>query len=225
MSQQRSITLTFDNGPTVGVTDCVLDVLKRFGIKATFFVVGSKLLDPACRELARRTVREGHWLGNHTYSHRIPLGRINDAEMERLEIEMTDRALSSIYGGRRFFRPFGGGGNLDNRLLSPVAVDCLRAGRFDCVLWTCVPGDWKGMNNWPDIALSEMRDDDNVLVLHDQEVGASDLLEGFIESAFEAGFRFTQDFPDRVLPIKDGVTDGRLQAFISSSVPCIECRA
>jgi peptidoglycan/xylan/chitin deacetylase (PgdA/CDA1 family) len=222
MSRQRSITLTFDNGPTVGVTDRVLDILEWFDIKATFFVVGSKLLDTACRELARRAVREGHWLGNHTYSHRIPLGRINDPGLECGEIEMTDRALSSLYEGRRLFRPFGGGGNLDDRLLSPAAVNYLKAGRFDCVLWTCVPGDWKGLPDWPDIALSEMTDLDNVLVLHDQEVGACDLLDGFIRSALASGFCFTQHFPDRAFLIRDGMADARLQAFVRSRAPCTE---
>lgn len=219
MSRQRSITLTFDNGPTVGVTDRVLEILADFGIRATFFIVGSKLLDPACRQLAKRAVREGHWLGNHTYSHRIPLGRIEDAAMERAEIEMADRALSSVYSGRRLFRPFGGGGNLDDRLLSPEAVSCLTEGGFDCVLWNSAPGDWKGLTDWPEIAFSQMSADQNVIVLHDQETGAREYLEDFIRGALEKGYGFDQQFPESVLPIRHGVTRSELSKFVSSRGP------
>ncbi len=41
------------------------------------------------------------------------------------------------------FRPFGGGGNLDSRLLSPSALEYLKRGRYTCVLWNSIPGDWK----------------------------------------------------------------------------------
>jgi peptidoglycan/xylan/chitin deacetylase (PgdA/CDA1 family) len=46
------VTVTFDNGPTPGVTDAVLDVLADRGVPATFFVVGERLLDPSARALA-----------------------------------------------------------------------------------------------------------------------------------------------------------------------------
>ena len=46
------VALTFDNGPTPGVTDAVLDELGQRGIAATYFVVGEKLRDPARRRLA-----------------------------------------------------------------------------------------------------------------------------------------------------------------------------
>ena len=60
------VTLTFDNGPEPGVTDRVLEVLKSEGIAATFFVLGTKLADPARRALTVRAHAEGHWIGNHT---------------------------------------------------------------------------------------------------------------------------------------------------------------
>ncbi len=74
------LTLSFDNGPEPDVTPDVLDVLRRRGIRSTFFVIGEKLADPARRRLAAQAHDEGHWIGNHTYTHSIPLGRQDDPD-------------------------------------------------------------------------------------------------------------------------------------------------
>ena len=66
------ITLTFDNGPTPGVTDDVLDVLAGRDVPATFFVVGNRLREPAGRALAERAKAEGHRIGNHAHPHHPP---------------------------------------------------------------------------------------------------------------------------------------------------------
>jgi peptidoglycan/xylan/chitin deacetylase (PgdA/CDA1 family) len=63
------LTLTFDNGPDPETTPRVLDVLALRSIRSTFFVVGNKLSTPEGRGLARRAHEEGHWIGNHTWSH------------------------------------------------------------------------------------------------------------------------------------------------------------
>ena len=72
------LTLSFDNGPEPEVTPGVLDTLARHGIKTTFFVIGEKLLDPQRRDLAVETHAEGHWIGNHTFTHSVPLGLQRD---------------------------------------------------------------------------------------------------------------------------------------------------
>jgi peptidoglycan/xylan/chitin deacetylase (PgdA/CDA1 family) len=63
----RIIALTFDDGPDPVVTPQVLDVLKRYGVRATFFVVGVKAVRQA--KLVRREAREGHVVGNHSWDH------------------------------------------------------------------------------------------------------------------------------------------------------------
>src|ERR1044072_6058227 len=80
------LTLTFDNGPEPGVTPRVLDILRERGIKTTFFVIGEKLGDPERRLLAARAYSEGHWIGNHTFTHSVPLGQQRDAETAQNEI-------------------------------------------------------------------------------------------------------------------------------------------
>ena len=83
------LTLSFDNGPEPDVTPQVLDTLAKRSIKTTFFVIGEKLADPARRRLAARAHDEGHWIGNHTYTHSVPLGLQHDPDAAQHEIART----------------------------------------------------------------------------------------------------------------------------------------
>ena len=87
------LTLTFDNGPEPDVTPRVLDTLRERGIKTTFFVIGEKLGDPECRRLAARAHDEGHWIGNHTFTHSVPLGQQRDRDAAQHEIGRTQAAI------------------------------------------------------------------------------------------------------------------------------------
>src|SRR5688572_16068018 len=64
----QAVALTFDDGPHPDHTPRVLDLLAAAGARATFFVVGERAL--RYPELVRRMAREGHAVGNHTFSHR-----------------------------------------------------------------------------------------------------------------------------------------------------------
>ena len=64
---EKKAYLTFDDGPNNSVTPEVLDVLRRYNVKATFFLVGS--LIEKNPDVARRLYDEGHCLANHTYNH------------------------------------------------------------------------------------------------------------------------------------------------------------
>ena len=119
------LTLTFDNGPEPGVTPRVLDTLAERGIKSTFFVIGEKLGDPERKQIAMRAHDEGHWIGNHTFTHTVPLGQQRDAATAQNEIGRTQAEIGDLTHPNRWFRPFGGGGNLDDRLLKPSVVDYL----------------------------------------------------------------------------------------------------
>jgi hypothetical protein len=102
-----------------------------------------------------------------------------------------------------FFRPFGQGGNLDDRLLNPVVVDALTVERMSCVLWNAIPGDWKEPDGWVDRALAQLRAW-TVMVLHDLPTGAMRNLERFLDAAADLGVRLRQDFAPECVPILDG---------------------
>ena len=66
-SENKRVFLTFDDGPSKGVTTTILDTLKSENIKATFFVLGSRVdLYP---DIVKREYEEGHYIASHGYSH------------------------------------------------------------------------------------------------------------------------------------------------------------
>ncbi len=203
---QKRLTLTFDNGPWPGATDPLLDFLAARDLKATFFVVGRQLADPAARALVERAHAEGHWIGNHTMTHGAPLGREDGPDRYAQEIGAAEDALGPLAHPRKFFRP-NGGGAMGQHLLCPEAVDYLSRNAFTVVTWTSAPGDWKPPHtHWTDGAFDALaRDDWTVLVLHDRFIAPQlDVLARFCDRAQEMGVAFVQDFPARCLPIENG---------------------
>jgi peptidoglycan/xylan/chitin deacetylase (PgdA/CDA1 family) len=211
------LTLSFDNGPEPEVTPSVLDSLGRRGIKATFFVIGEKLADPARRALAARAHAEGHWIGNHTYTHTVPLGLQRDPDTAEHEIARTQALIGDLAQPQRWFRPFGGGGNLDDRLLKPSVVDLLCEGGYSCVLWNAIPRDWDDPDGWVDRALAQCRAQAwSLMVLHDLPSGAMRHLDDFLDRAREAGARFRQEFPPECVPIRAGQIVLPIQPYLST---------
>ena len=98
----RTLYLTFDDGPHAEHTPPLLDLLARHSARATFFVIGNQVSAQA--ELVRRIVREGHRLGNHSFSH--PQFADLDLDAQLHEIAAADAALEPWTGSRSApFRP------------------------------------------------------------------------------------------------------------------------
>ena len=97
------IALTFDDGPTPGATDRVLDALRDANVKAAFFVVGANVIRHP--ELLRRVHDEGHLVGNHSYHH-SHYGILGQRRYWDEEVRSTDEAIASVLGVRpAMFRP------------------------------------------------------------------------------------------------------------------------
>ncbi|MEQ8506273.1 MAG: polysaccharide deacetylase family protein [Rhodospirillales bacterium] len=214
----RDVTLTFDNGPEPDVTPGVLDVLAKTDVPATFFVLGHKIADPARRKLAERAHDAGHWIGNHTYTHETPLGRLPGADVPEAEIGRTEALIGDLAHGDKFFRPFGGGGALGPHLLSRPVADHLQANAYTCVLWNVIPRDWAEPDQWVDTAMDLMAPLDHALVvIHDLPTGAMTQLERFIDRVREGGGTFRQDFPASCLPLTRGAVTGDFDACVSDA--------
>ena len=96
------VALTFDDGPTE-YTPQVLDLLKEFNRKATFFLIGRQV--EKYPGLVQRMLAEGHTVGNHTWSHARNTGFLNAGEMEA-EIRACDRAIQAVTARKvKFYRP------------------------------------------------------------------------------------------------------------------------
>lgn len=211
----KTITLTFDNGPDPIVTPQVLDVLAQHSIQSTFFVLGDKLRDR--RALAVRAHAEGHWIGNHTFNHIVPLGLASEVLFAQSEIFRTAELIGDLAHARNFFRPFGGGGNLDKRLLNAEALKVLLADKFTCILWNAIPQDWAYPKTWVERAMQLCRQhDETLMVLHDLPTGAMDRLDLFIRQAKDEGFTFIQDFPKHCVPVERGVLQHSVDAIVTT---------
>jgi peptidoglycan/xylan/chitin deacetylase (PgdA/CDA1 family) len=183
----------------------VLDILSARRIETTFFVVGEKLLRPGGRALAVRAHSEGHWIGNHSLTHSVPLGEKTDAEYARREIEETQNLMGELANADKLFRPMGGGGLIGPHLLSRAALQFLQTGKYTCVLWSSVPGDWKDQHGWVDRCISEVDARDwTVVVLHDVENAALPRLPEFLDRLDSMGVEFRQDFPEDVVITRRG---------------------
>lgn len=125
-SAERSLYLTFDDGPNPEYTPALLDLLDEHDAKASFFLIGQEVeRHPG---LARRLVGAGHALGNHSYSH-PQFERLSIADQFE-EIQRTDRLLSDVDGlSRHMFRPPRG------VLPVPMVMRCLSERRRIC-LWS-----------------------------------------------------------------------------------------
>jgi peptidoglycan/xylan/chitin deacetylase (PgdA/CDA1 family) len=198
------LTLSFDNGPTEDVTPRVLDVLARRAVKTTFFVIGNKLTQPGNRRHAERAHAEGHWIGNHTWSHSVPFG-LMEVDAAIAEFDQTQNAIGALVHPHRFFRPYGQGGNLDKRLLSRAVVDHLARARATIVLWSALPRDWEDAEGWVERALAQSAAGPwSLMVLHDLPTGAMRHLDRFLGLVADRGGRIRQDFPPDCLPMVDG---------------------
>ena len=212
------ITLSFDNGPDPEVTPQILGVLDKAGLSASFFVLGDKLRDPARRAVCERARAQGHWIGNHTFNHIVPLGLSPDPDIATKEIGRTQHLLGDLADERKLFRPFGGRGKLGNHLLSRSALNFLIEGRYTCVLWNVIPEDWEDPDGWVERALAQCAAADWALVvLHDLATGAMDQLERFIDLARQDGATFVQDFPPACVPLVRGELVGPMDQYVADA--------
>ena len=118
MKDRSAVYLTFDDGPTPGITEWILSTLDKYDAKATFFVLGKNA--EMYPDLYRRIVEAGHRIGNHTYSHQKGWGM----SLERY-IEDVDFANDLLH--TELFRP-------PYARITPAQARAL-AKRYKLVMW------------------------------------------------------------------------------------------
>ncbi|NRQ19158.1 chitooligosaccharide deacetylase NodB [Ensifer sesbaniae] len=158
-SADRSVYLTFDDGPNPYCTPDILDVLAERRVPATFFVIGAYAADQP--ELIRRIVAEGHEVGNHTMTH----PDLTTCGLEEIENQITEasEAIKSAapQAEPKFIRaPYG----LWNEDVLSISA---RAG-LQAVHWSVDPRDWSrpGVNAIVDAVLASV-EPGAIVLLHD----------------------------------------------------------
>ncbi|MEU1374966.1 polysaccharide deacetylase family protein [Streptomyces triculaminicus] len=152
----RAIALTFDDGPNPLYTPGVLDVLARYRVRATFFMLGANVAKYP--ELARQIADEGHALGNHTWTHtnldHLPAARIRD------EIRRTQDVIAETTGRTPLlFRAPGGH-------FAPAALTICAELGLRPIAWSIDTVDWSrpGIDRIVRTVLDEVRT--GSIVLH-----------------------------------------------------------
>lgn len=144
-NQVKRCYLTFDDGPTDNITPQILDVLRRYNIKATFFEVGSMI--EANPDMARRVYEEGHLIANHSAGHNYDkVYASTDAFIN--EINNCFDTIRGVMDGEDPFPLFrfpGGSYNAGDH--AEMKQECKRVlaqnGYYYCD-WNCLNGDAEG---------------------------------------------------------------------------------
>ena len=123
---KKAVYLTFDDGPIPRVTPWVLDVLDRYGIKATFFMVGDNIRKHP--DEFRMVVERGHRIGNHTFNHIRGLSYDINSYLEN-----TDKACRMMMNTNLFRPPHG--------YMSPKQYAELKK-RYKIIMWDLVTRDY-----------------------------------------------------------------------------------
>jgi len=220
------VTLTFDNGPTPGVTERVLEELDRRGLKATFFVIGHKLRTPEAASLMRQAKAAGHWVGNHTLTHSIPFGEQPSAAFAAEEIDQTEALIGDCARPEKLFRPYGREGRIGPHLFSRASVSHLLAQRYEAVLWNAVPGDWRDPDGWLDVCLAQVAAQPwSVVVLHDIANGCLPHLPDLLDRLADNGTRFVQDFPSEIILMRNGKIANLTDSLVTGDIRGLCSRA
>jgi peptidoglycan/xylan/chitin deacetylase (PgdA/CDA1 family) len=180
-----NIFLTFDDGPHPVATPTVLNILKSYDIKATFFLSGNAV--GANQSIVKEMATEGHSLGIHAYNH---IRAIAFSKRETMhEIRRTQEEIENIVPLRsRLFRPpFG--------FFSWNTISAARAQNYKLIMWTTLTGDFR--SNWSNgrivaTALTKLTSG-SILVFHDNELTKSrisKILPETITRIQDLGFTF-----------------------------------
>ncbi|MGC8832801.1 MAG: polysaccharide deacetylase family protein [Armatimonadota bacterium] len=178
---RKEIALTFDDGPHPAYTPKLLDILDRYGVKATFFVVG--MMARRYPNLVKEEAAKGHVVGNHTYHH-VDLTKLSEEEIAD-EIQRCDAVLKRILGKQpRYFRPPGGDYNAKIAQISQAMGHTM-------VLWTDDPGDYA--NPGEDVILERTLGrvrNGGIILMHDGIQQTIDVLPTIITYLRNKGYRF-----------------------------------
>ena len=189
----HQIALTFDDGPDPATTPAILDILRRYDVKATFFVVGARAEQHP--DLIRRIASEGHTLGNHTYYHR-DMTTLTPREMSQ-ELRDTQTAIDQALGYRSritlFRPPCGAPYTTETDKLSSFQKFMEKQKMYP-VMWNVDSRDW-ALRGRPDLIVKNIvqstPQDGGVVLLHDTQPQTVEALPKIIHYYRTAHFEFT----------------------------------
>jgi peptidoglycan/xylan/chitin deacetylase (PgdA/CDA1 family) len=181
-SGEKSVALTFDDGPDPEHTPQILAILAKHQVHATFFIIGEKAENQ--QEIVRQTITGGHSLGNHSYSHAFLFDLYGRKKMER-DLLKADEVISKATGKKPvFFRPPYG---VTNPTLAGVVkkLGYIAAGWSVRSLDTVLKDEEKLMER-----IIDRLHPGAVILMHDDRAVTARVLEKIINKIKEEGYIF-----------------------------------
>lgn len=178
------LALTYDDGPSPGVTDRVLEELAKRNLRATFFMIGSKAA--AYKSLAKEVFDAGHELGNHTYTH--PKLSSLSAERVKQELQKTQEVLAEITGkAPNWFRPPYGAFHKQSQGSIPRAKD------LGVAYWSVDPRDWSQPGARSIVEhIAKNAKPGAIILLHDLHRQTADATGEILDRLEDKAYRLTQ---------------------------------
>ena len=190
-STEKLVALTFDDGPSPVWTPKILDELNKAQVKATFFMLGEHVAKYP--DVARRVVREGHEIGNHTYDHHVLIYYT----MEELEAELNNASnvIKGVTGvTTKYFRP-------PKAWLTPDEKVKVAQMGYKVILWSLNAKDWVTFDDRYMVRyISKNIRPGDILLFHDSGGAFSSeggnrsetvsCIKGLVEKLKEKGYRF-----------------------------------
>ena len=188
---RKVVALTFDDGPNPATTNQALDTLSKYGIKATFFVLGKNV--SGNEEILKRMKADGHVIGNHSWSHPI-LSQLSLDEAKK-QITDTEDVLTKVLGSSsKLMRPPYGA----------ITDDIRNSLDLSFIMWDVDSLDWKNKNE-ASILTEIQREVKNgsIILMHDIHAETVNALPKVIDYLKGQGYDFVT-IPD--------LLDSRLKA-------------
>ena len=166
---EQMVSLTFDDGPNPKTTPLILDILKKYNAKATFFILGQNIAGN--EDIIRRMVAEGHEVANHSWSH--PNFTKLSPDQIKQEVEQTQAALEQITGQRPLMvrPPYGA-----------VNQTVMNAMNLPAIYWSVDSLDWKSRD--PKAILNVIQANTHpgsIVLLHDIHQPTAESIEPVIQ--------------------------------------------
>lgn len=184
MNSKKQIALTFDDGPHPYRTPQILDILDKYNIKATFFLIGKNV--EYYPEVVHREINSGHEIGNHTYSH----AQLNKLQVDEIKEELSsfENALSKVsdYQSSIIRPPCG--------CYSEALCTAANESNYKIILWSIDTKDWAHtpVDTISENILKKVKSGD-IILMHDYIAGDSPtpkVLEIIIPKLLSEGYEF-----------------------------------
>lgn len=160
--EEKTVYLTFDDGPAGKVTKDILDILKKESVPATFFIIGNQIKGQ--EDLIRRMDTEGHAIGLHSMSHnKNSLYSSNDAFLK--EMLETQEKINSILGIKPNILRFPFGCNNNCYKISQSMVDLLHKNNLKIYDWNTDSGDGAHPGASPSSFIRNSKSNKNYVIL------------------------------------------------------------